>query len=174
MPLSLMILRHAKSAWDEPGLDDHDRPLAPRGLEAARRMGAELERLALVPDLIVTSSARRAQETASIVAREFAAPPTTEVAPELYHASADRMLAVVHAQGKAAGRLMIVGHEPGIGRFANLLAAESSLTEREQMAERYPTGALALLDFQEASAWDEIRAQEGALRRFIRPRDLSR
>src|SRR5690349_1589139 len=80
----ILLLRHAKSAWDEPGLDDFDRPLAARGRRAAAVMGVYLRDEKLVPDLVLCSAARRAAETWEIAAHELPKAPAVERDPGLY------------------------------------------------------------------------------------------
>jgi phosphohistidine phosphatase len=122
--LRLILLRHGKSSWDDPRLDDFDRPLAPRGVRNAPEMGRRLARRGLIPDLIVTSPAARAIATARAVARELDYREDRIVeAPELYLASPDVILATLRQAPASAGTLMLVGHNPGLTEFANLIDA---------------------------------------------------
>nr|NIL98123.1 hypothetical protein [Planctomycetales bacterium]NIP70269.1 hypothetical protein [Planctomycetales bacterium] len=92
---TLLLLRHAKSSWDDSALDDHDRPLNKRGKRDAPRMGQLLVQQDLVPDCILTSTARRARKTAEAVAKACGGVvPLTEM-PELYHATAEEIVGVV-------------------------------------------------------------------------------
>jgi len=120
--LRLILLRHGKSGWDDPGLDDFRRPLAPRGLRNVPEMGRRLARRRQPPDLIVTSTATRALATARAVARELGYREDLIVeAPELYLAEPDTILAVVRRAPASARTLMVVGHNPGFTELANLL-----------------------------------------------------
>jgi phosphohistidine phosphatase len=120
--LRLILLRHGKSSWDDPGLDDFYRPLAPRGLRNVPEMGRRLARRNQCPDLIVTSTAARALTTARAVARELGYREDQIVeAPELYLASPDTILAVVRRTPALVRTLMIVGHNPGFTDLANAL-----------------------------------------------------
>ncbi|MHA1180671.1 MAG: SixA phosphatase family protein, partial [Alphaproteobacteria bacterium] len=80
--LTLSLLRHAKSSWDEPGLSDHERPLAKRGQKAAPKVGAALAGMGVQPDLVLCSSAARTRETLSLVLQKFPAPPPQVVYEE--------------------------------------------------------------------------------------------
>ncbi|MYG49370.1 MAG: histidine phosphatase family protein, partial [Gemmatimonadales bacterium] len=111
---TLLILRHAKSSWDHPGLRDHDRPLNPRGRRDAPRMGRFMAERDLVPDRIVSSTAVRARTTAELAAAEFGAGVEIETTYDLYGASPDGYVEVAEAMGGTAERLMLVGHNPGI------------------------------------------------------------
>ena len=112
--LELLLLRHAKSRWDEPGVDDHDRDLAPRGLKAAQRMGELLAAEDLLPDLVLCSTARRAMHTWQLVATAAGAAPPVRFDSRLYLAAPATMIAVARESGGTAGRLMLVGHDPGM------------------------------------------------------------
>src|SRR5512134_4043577 len=112
--LTLALLRHAKSNWDVPGVLDFDRDLAPRGLEAAPRMGAEIARIGFSPDLVLCSDAVRARMTYDLVA-PYIAPPPRMVLHEngLYMAGARHLLARLHEVPDTVKSVMLVGHNPG-------------------------------------------------------------
>ena len=105
----LMLLRHAKSDWTAPGTRDHDRPLNPRGREAAPKMGAYMARHALVPDLIVASTATRVTETLDLRAARLRKPPKVVTDRRIYEAERER--AARRHQGDAAR-----GAQPAAGR----------------------------------------------------------
>src|SRR6185295_10490236 len=108
----LLLLRHAKSAWPD-GVSDFDRPLAPRGRKAAKRMGAYLRDEQLVPDLALISPARRARETWDRV-KPHLGPVSEHSEPRLYEASVDGLLTVVRETEPAVRTLLILGHNPGL------------------------------------------------------------
>src|SRR5262245_48582071 len=109
----LLMLRHAKSSWSEPGASDHDRPLNRRGQETAPRIGAYLARHALVPQRVLCSTARRARETWDLVAAALGdAPPTTYV-DQLYDAAPRAILGAIRDADADAQSLLVVGHNPG-------------------------------------------------------------
>lgn len=167
----LLLFRHAKSAWDDPSLPDHDRGLAPRGVEAAKRMGRELAARGLVPDLVLCSTALRARRTLELALRAFdPAPPVRELR-SLYLAPPSRLLDIVRRQPQSVRRLMLVGHDPGMHTLATSLTGSGPTEQLASLAAKFPTGACLHLGF-DAGAWDEVEVGGGRLLAFIRPRDL--
>jgi phosphohistidine phosphatase len=169
--LDLLLLRHAKSRWDEPGVDDHARDLAPRGLKAARRMGQLMRELGLVPDLVLCSTAQRARHTWQIVADALGGDVATRFDDRLYLAAPARMIAVARERGGDAHRLLLVGHDPGMHRLAADLATAGDAKLRERLAAKFPTAGLARLAINVAR-WAAFTGQPGQLQGFWRPRDL--
>lgn len=169
---TLALLRHAKSDWSDPGLGDFDRPLAPRGIKAAGRMGKALEALGLAPDLVLCSEARRAHQTWDLVAVRMHRVPRVELLQSLYLATPRTMLREIGAQDTGVACLMLIGHNPGMENLAAELAGPGSDSVAAQiMAEKYPTAALAVLSF-DLPTWRQIQPGSGRLVRFLRPRDL--
>src|SRR5258708_1538136 len=119
----LMLLRHAKSDWSTPGQRDHDRPLNARGREAAPKMGAYMVRHALIPDLIVASTAKRVVETLDLLLPAFDKPPKVAADAAVYEASPHALLASIKQTPRAAHSLLMVGHNPGLAALAELLIA---------------------------------------------------
>jgi len=119
---TLTIVRHAKSSWDDPVLADFDRPLNPRGLRDAPRMGARLATTGIKPDRLVSSPANRALATAKIIAAALGIETRIIVPDErLYLASAETIMQVVREQDNAISSLMLFGHNPGMTDFAHRL-----------------------------------------------------
>ncbi|MDJ0791831.1 MAG: histidine phosphatase family protein [Acidimicrobiia bacterium] len=110
--MNLMLLRHGKSDWDAGSPDDHSRPLAPRGVRSARRMGEALRDLGLVPELVVSSSATRARSTAELARLEGGWDSRLVLDERLYGASVFDTLSVAEEHGTGHERIMLVGHEP--------------------------------------------------------------
>lgn len=165
----LMLLRHAKSARPE-GVRDFDRPLAPRGLKAAARVGAYLADEQLVPDFAYVSPARRARETWDLV-RPHLGDVSERSEPRLYEAAADQLLAIVREIGREIGTLLIIGHNPGLEDLARLLVRSGKRDARVQLKQKYPTAALAVIDCTIGN-WRETAPRSGRLARFITPRSL--
>ena len=160
---TLLILRHAKSSWDHPGLRDHDRPLNPRGRRDAPRMGRFLVERDLVPERIVSSTAVRARTTAELAAGEFDSEVEIETTSDLYLASPDNYVDVVEAMGGAEERLMVVGHNPGITALVWHLTGDG---------EHMPTAALAAVEL-DIDDWPELgSARRGRLVGLWRPKAL--
>jgi phosphohistidine phosphatase len=121
----LLVLRHAKSSWADSSLDDWQRPLNDRGRRDAPRVGAWLQKRSLVPDLIVTSDAVRARETAAAVATTAGYTREIVVDPTLYHANPADAIAVLTSIGNQAARtVLVVGHNPGLSDLVNRLSGE--------------------------------------------------
>jgi len=160
---TLLILRHAKSSWDEPGLDDCERPLNKRGEKDAPRVGQLLKAKNLVPDLIITSSAKRARQTSELVSKHCRCPGKIEKLKTLY---ADGPAAYVKALSSIKGdpvRVLIVGHNPDI---------ETLLEDLTGRTERLPTAALALVELPIQRWTDFSPATKGRLLDIWRPKEL--
>lgn len=168
---TLLLLRHAKSSWDDHSLDDFDRPLNQRGQQAAPRMGRWIREHDLVPDHVLCSAARRARETWEAVSAELGSPVETTVLRSLYLAEPEGILEVVHQADDEDDVVLVVGHNPGFEDLSRLLTGRGKGRALEQLADRMPTGALAVLRF-DVDRWDEVAPGEGTLLHFIRPRDL--
>jgi phosphohistidine phosphatase len=167
----LLLLRHAKSAWDDPMMRDFDRPLNPRGHRAARRMGQWLRDSGLRIDLLVCSPALRTRQTLDDVLDAWGSTPDVRVDDSIYMASADALLALIHGCDAAVDTLMILGHNPGLEDLAMLLTAEGDKAALAQLASKYPTAALADISLP-VDTWSEVDRRDGALDRFILPRML--
>lgn len=167
----LMLMRHAKSDWATPGLRDHDRPLNSRGREAAPKMGAYMVRHALVPDLILASTAKRAVETLEHLLPAFEKAPKTVHDSRLYAAGPDALLGVVKETTPAVHSLLLVGHNPGLAEFASLLIASGDVETRQRLIEKFPTAGLAVIDFA-FDDWGKVHPHAGRLDRFVVPRAL--
>ena len=159
----LYLLRHAKSSWDQPELDDFDRPLAPRGLRAAPRMGEYMRTRQYRPAIALCSPALRARQTWSCVRDALDCRVTERMRPELYDAEPDALLEAVRSIDGGYDSAIVVAHNPGIQGLAAGLAGEGAAIDA------YPTAALAVFDI---GSWADILPGEGVLLEFIRPRDL--
>jgi phosphohistidine phosphatase len=158
----LLLLRHAKSSWDDPSLADHDRPLAPRGRKAATRIGEHLRRERIPVALVLCSSATRARETLDLVAP----PGEIRFERDLYGATAAELVERVRRVPDDVDVLMLIGHEPAIRDLAVALSAPGSgLGDR-----KFPTGALATLTF--TGPWDALGPERAQLAAFVTPREL--
>jgi len=114
----IILVRHGKSAWNDPNLSDHDRPLADRGLENVPEMGFRLKEKGILPNLILSSTATRAAQTAEILA-EVLHIPKSKVAYDknLYHASSATILKCIQRQDDSNDVIFLVGHNPGMNDF---------------------------------------------------------
>jgi phosphohistidine phosphatase len=167
----LMLLRHAKSDWALPGAHDHDRPLNPRGRESAPKMGAYMARHALVPDLIVASTATRVRETLDLLLPAFAKAPQVVHDKRLYDAEVTGLLGIIKETAREVHSLLLVGHNPALAELAGLLIASGDVETRRQLLEKFPTAALAVIDFA-LDDWEKVHRKSGRLDRFVIPRTL--
>ena len=167
----ILLLRHAKSAWDEPGLDDYERPLAARGRRAAAVMGVYLRDEELAPDLVLCSGARRARETWEIAAHELAKPPAVEHDAELYMVTAERLLRRLKKLPATVKSVLVVGHEGGVDVLARRLAGDGAAPLRRRLGEKFPTAALAVIALA-LDDWTQLAEKSGTLIRFAAPKDL--
>jgi phosphohistidine phosphatase len=169
----LLLLRHAKSSWDDATTPDRDRPLNNRGRRSAAVMRDAMRELGLSPDLVLVSPARRTQET--LVALEpWDDTPLVEPIEKLYLASSVQLLATLHDVSETVRSVLVIGHNPGMHELAVLLTAprtESSAGDaRSRLVAGFPTAALA--EFAIAAPWNQLAAGGGQLVRFLTPRDL--
>ena len=164
MTLRLLLLRHAKSAWNHPGLRDHDRPLAPRGLRDAPRMGRYLRKQGWIPEAALVSTARRARETAELALEAAgAAANTGRLVPDLYGSSPDEIVEIVAKEGGSASPLLVVAHNPGMEDLAARFLGRH---------EHFPTAALLAVSVP-ASDWAGLFSATAVVDAFVRPRDLA-
>ena len=169
---TLYLLRHAKSDWSHPDLDDHDRPLAPRGRKAARRMSAFLSQARPRPTMVLCSSATRARASWQPVGQALGEPVEVHVEDGLYAAGADRLLARLRRLPEGADAVLLVGHNPGLQDQASELAGDGDPTGLRRLGEKFPTGALATLRLE--TSWRELGPGGGYLESLVVPRDLAR
>lgn len=168
--LTLSILRHAKSSWDDPRLDDHERPLAKRGVKEAPRVGAFLAENDLKPDMVLCSDAVRTRATLALMLAEWdGTPPKTAFEEELYLAPPGDLLARVQAIGAGVHNVLVIGHNPGVHALALELTGSGDRKLIGGLAKGFPTSTLAVLTF-DAASWAEIAPGTGRLRHFVSPR----
>ena len=119
---TLYLIRHAKSSWKFPELDDFDRPLNKRGKHDAPMMGKRLQQQGILPDLIISSPAKRAKKIAQAIARAVGFTPSAiQYDRTVYEASAEGLLAIVRGTDDQGATLMLVGHNPELTALANRL-----------------------------------------------------
>ena len=159
---TLLIVRHAKSDWNNEDLSDFDRPLNARGRRNAPDMGKRIKKHALIPDLIWSSGALRARHTAELIAKEIGYPEESIVYDDhLYHAGHNSLLEQIKQQDDQHRFLMLVGHNPGLTYLASSLG---SIT-----IDNIPTAGVALLNFR-MNSWSEIAFGKGNLEWYDYPK----
>jgi phosphohistidine phosphatase len=171
--LTLSLLRHAKSSWDDPALADHDRPLAKRGTRAAPEIAKYLKHEELLPSLILCSGAVRTRATLALIIAEIGRPPP-EIRYEeaLYLAAPDTILKHIQACEPHHAHVMVIGHNPGLHALALELLGAGDRKSVAALATEFPTAALAVLTF-DAPQWSDIKAASGRLEHFVTPRRLA-
>lgn len=160
---TLLIMRHAKSDWGAAFGTDHERPLAPRGIKAARRVGRFLTDAGAVPDLILSSTATRALTTAELAAEAGEWSCEIQATDDLYASHAEGVLEVVGEVENGVERLLIAGHEPTWSTLVTWLIGGGKV--------RMPTAAVACLDFPHGE-WSDLAPGTCELRWFITPKML--
>ena len=160
----ITLLRHAKSDWSGPNLDDYDRPLNARGKHDAPRMGQQLRKRGLQPQLILSSPALRAITTARIVAAELGyEQESIQTDADLYHASPSTILRVLRNRGASYTDVMLVGHNPGLSDLANQIGDIS--------IDNIPTCGAFTVELN-ADSWDTLGTAAGHLAWFDYPKNL--
>jgi phosphohistidine phosphatase len=165
----LLLLRHAKSSWEDASLPDHDRPLAPRGRRAGDVIADHLRRAGVVPSLILCSSSVRTRETLARIAPALDPVPTVLFERGLYGASAAILLERLRALSDGAATVMLIAHSSGVEDLTLLLACRGD--GLDAVREKFPTGALATLEF--AGRWRDLGPRDARLVEFVTPRGLA-
>lgn len=164
-----------KSSWDDESVPDHDRPLAIRGERALATMAEYLRRRkggTPRPDLILCSTAARTRATLAGLLPLWRDPPPMSVDRAFYMASAPVLAERLRALPDTAGTVLLIGHNPGLEDLALTLAGREEARLRTRITEKYPTGALARLEFA-IDDWADMAAGGGRLAEFVTPRELS-
>ncbi|MEM1313391.1 MAG: histidine phosphatase family protein [Pseudomonadota bacterium] len=167
----LILMRHAKSSWDDPDQADIDRPLNARGRLAAGLMGAWLAEEGLIPDHALLSPARRVAETWDRVAAALGREATAATVPKLYHAAPEDALAAMAKAPDGAQTLILIGHEPGATALLRRLSDGSEGGGCRRAYEKFPTAGVAVLEF-DAKRWKDVAPTSGRFARFASPKDL--
>jgi len=160
-----MLLRHAKSDW--PDVPDRDRPLAKRGRRDAPVIGRWLRDHGYLPEAVVCSAARRTRQTWELVAPELGGSPSVTFEPRAYAASALTLLYLVRELSAAYRAALLIGHNPGMAELADSLA---ELSDGNGAALRFPTAAVAVLDF--PGDWADLAPGRARLLDYTTPADL--
>lgn len=173
--LRLWLLRHAKSAWDDPELDDFARPLSPRGKKACRLLARHMAERNISPGLVLCSPATRTRQTWERLQKRLSggAPDRIQARfdPSLYLAEPAALLALTRAAPTDCRELMLIGHNPGLEEFATSLSGSAAGDALDRLAEKFPTGGLAEIVFP-AKAWAQVAPKAGFLASFVVPAQL--
>lgn len=166
MTLRLILTRHAKSSWDNPSLDDHDRPLNQRGHAAAKAIGGWLAEHDYCPESVISSTARRTAETWAEIAPACADTENVQFTSALYMASPERMMTIL--QGCRAQSTMLLSHNPGTAMLAEGLI---QTPPKHPKFFQYPSAATTVISF-DTDSWADITLNTGLVEAFVVPKDL--
>jgi phosphohistidine phosphatase len=170
---TILLLRHAKSAWGDARLTDHDRPLNGRGQRAALVMARHLAKKAPRPDLILCSTAIRARQTLAPLLPLLKAPaPPLALEKGLYLAAEEALLKRLRAVPDDVETVLMVGHNEGLWRFAVELAGHGKAGPLAALQAKLPTGALVTLSTA-IEHWRDLAPASTTLVAYVKPRDLS-
>ena len=171
---NLLLLRHAKSSWDDSALDDFERPLSQRGRETAPLMANYMASHNLQPDYVLCSSAVRTQQTLSLVLPAFGPrPPAVVYDDALYLASATALLTRLRRVQPKWRRVLIVGHNPGLHDLALHMISRRDDDLHAALASKFATAALAVQAF-DVAAWHDVAPHSGELTHFMTPSRLQK
>ena len=160
MNFNLLLVRHAKSSWSNTSLTDFDRPLNKRGVSNAPLMGQRIREYGLHLDAIITSTAKRAQETSKLIAKEMAYEiEDIDLESDLYHASREVFINILSKQQNR--NIAMVGHNPGIQDFSYWLSSEPTVN--------FPTCGVIHISFS-LDNWTEVSKNSGKAMRFEYPK----
>ncbi|MET0277909.1 MAG: histidine phosphatase family protein [Pseudorhodoplanes sp.] len=167
----LMLLRHAKSDWSEPGGPDRDRVLSPRGEHTAPLIGRYLAEQDLLPQHAIVSAAERTRQTWELLGDAVTGAPSVRFDERIYEAAPIDILDAIADAPAAAQSVMVVGHNPGLQSLALALTGTGNGKARRALAEKFPTAGLAIIDF-DLPDWKSLAPASGRLERFITPRAI--
>ena len=160
---NLLLMRHAKSSWKSGALNDHQRPLNPRGKRDAPRMGGHLQEQGIILDAILCSTAKRARETAKRFLSEYAFEGEVFYVDDLYHADYETYIALLSQLPDAVETAMIVAHNPGMDYFLEMVCDEY---------EHMPTAAVAVVKLP-VDGWAELsEVTPGELLNLWKPKEI--
>jgi phosphohistidine phosphatase len=167
----LFLLRHAKSSWDDPALDDFDRPLARRGKRATKRLARYLADQSYHFDLVLCSAARRAKDTWDRVARKLASDPPVRYLRELYLTGEDGFVTTLRGLDDRIGSVVLVAHNPDLAIFAARLCGDGDPEALRLLHAKFPTGGFAAIRL-DCEHWADLADGSGTLESFVVPRAL--
>ena len=161
---TLFVIRHGKSSWEDPQLSDHDRPLLPTGIKKTKRIANYLKEKISVPDLMLSSTAKRAHETAKIIAEKINYPVDyIKTSSKLYHAGSDDIYTTLYTLDNAINSVMIFGHNPTFTYFVNHYL--------DPGIENLPTSGVVCVEFN-CDIWEDVNVSSFQVNFVVFPRML--
>lgn len=161
---TLFLLRHAKSSWNDPNLQDFDRPLNARGRGAAALIGTYIKEHEVSPDLVMSSPAVRARETIEIILKTVKLPAELRFDQRIYEASPVVLIEVISQIDEDKSSVLLVGHNPGMESLLEMLTGQ---------AVAMATGTLARIDLK-AAKWSKALEGQGNLGWVVKPKELGK
>tara|TARA_B100000676_G_scaffold154590_1_gene152478 strand:+ start:189 stop:680 length:492 start_codon:yes stop_codon:yes gene_type:complete len=160
---TVLLFRHGKSDWNAEYNKDYERPLANRGILAAKKMGMYLEKKNEIPELVISSTANRAHSTALLAIESGNWNSIMELSECLYLASHSTIISLIGKQKNKYNSICIVGHEPTMSSFIENKTTNGSI--------KYPTATMAMITF-DIDFWSDIIHTAGTLKWFVRPKEI--
>jgi phosphohistidine phosphatase len=167
----LLLFRHAKSSRPK-GVEDHERPLSPRGQKDSSAMGHFLAKQKLRPDLVVVSTSRRTRETWKRASPAFDADIPRTDDERIYKASPAILLEMIRETSPSVHALMLVGHNPEFQELSEMLIGKGKPSARSRLDEKYPTAGLVVISF-DVKDWADVSPGSGKLKRFDTPKSIN-
>ena len=168
---SLHLLRHAKSSWKDPGLNDHDRPLNRRGRQTAKMMAAYLRWAKIAPDLVICSTAMRARQTLDPIVKAAKKPPKIVLVRGIHEGAQRTLWEQLWNLPESAKSVLLIGHNPALHNLALELAHADLNNLLPSAGAKFPTGAMASFRFDKA--WKALAPHEALLASFITPKSIA-
>ena len=168
---SLYLLRHAKSSWKDPGLNDHDRPLNKRGRQTAKMMAAYFRRAKIAPDLVICSTAVRAQQTLDPIIKATKKPPKIVLVRGIHEGAQRTLWEQLWNLPESAKSVLLIGHNPALRDLALELAHTDLNKLLSSAGGKFPTGAMASFRFD--GAWKALEPRGALLTSFITPNSIA-
>jgi phosphohistidine phosphatase len=168
---TLILMRHAKAGWAEPGMDDHDRALNQRGRSAVPVMAHWLAARGLRPAKVLCSPSRRTRETAALMRDAVPWLPQPELPAALYHAGPGTLLEHLRRLARGCDSALVIAHEPGLGALLRMFGGRAAAPERRRAYSHFPTAAMAVLEA-DIGDWRDFGADRVAFVAFAVPREL--
>lgn len=163
---TLLVIRHAKSSWEDPRLPDHDRPLLPIGVKKTNRIANDLKKRNIIPDLMFSSTAKRANETAKLIADKLGYPLDQIItSSQLYHAASGDIYTALYALENTIESVMIFGHNPTFTYFVNQYL--------DPRIENLPTSGVVCIEFS-CDRWEDINDSSFQVNFVVFPRMLKK
>lgn len=164
----LYLMRHAKSDWDDPKLGDHERPLTARGRKGAAAIARYIRDRKIAPDVVLCTSAVRAQETLEALRPSLGA-ATVKIEPKLYEASSEDLLRRIKRLSPRASSVLLIGHNPAIQDLVLTLAGRGK--DLDSVRRKLPTSGIATLEAR-VDRWGALEPEGATLLDFVTPKKL--